>query len=164
MKKNDKQYIQNEIYMQLALHQAKLAFKHKEVPIGAIIVDASGMILSRAFNRVETSKCQTSHAEIISIQRACKKKGDWRLNGCTLYVTLEPCLMCLGLIQLSRLDKVVFGAESPLFGSGILNKHNDSNLVKKYAKNMEVEGGVCVEECTKLLQEFFCGQRKKKGE
>lgn len=148
--------------MQKALLQAKLAYKHEEVPIGAIIVDSDGQILSRAFNKVEKSGCQSAHAEVLAIKRACKKKGDWRLNGCTLYVTLEPCLMCLGLIQLSRLDMVVFGAKSPLFGAGILEKQNN-NLIKKYTKKLSIEGGVCVEECTQLLQIFFSNQRKKKG-
>ncbi|KKQ33154.1 MAG: CMP/dCMP deaminase zinc-binding protein [candidate division TM6 bacterium GW2011_GWF2_37_49] len=162
MKNNTKQKNKSIFYMKKALLQAKVAFKNNEVPIGAIIIDSDGHILSRAYNKIEKSGCQAAHAEMISIKRACEKKGDWRLNGCTLYVTLEPCLMCLGLIQLSRLDKVVFGAESPLFGTGILKGQADS-LAKTYAKNLKIEGGVCVDECAKLLQFFFSNQRKKKG-
>jgi len=93
MKKN------NEYFMSKALLQAKIALKKGEVPIGAVLVDSSGNILSRGHNLVETKGMQTAHAEMLAIERACKKQGDWRLDDCMLYVTLEPCLMCFGLIH-----------------------------------------------------------------
>lgn len=143
--------------MSKALMQARIALRHGEVPIGAIIVDSKGIILARAYNKIEQDQCQTAHAEALAIKKACKKSGDWRLNGCWIYVTLEPCLMCLGLIQLSRIDGIVFGAESPLFGSGL----GDMSKFPSYAKNLKIEGGVSAEESIALLQAFFKGLRKK---
>ena len=104
-------------FMNKALMQAKVALQRNEVPIGAVIVDKAGKIIARAFNQMESKKCQLAHAEAQAIARACKAIGDWRLIGCVIYVTLEPCLMCLGLIQLSRLEGVIYGAKSYLFGA-----------------------------------------------
>ncbi len=103
-------------YMKMALAQAKKAFAADEVPIGAIVVDSEGQVMGRGYNQVEKKHLQTAHAEVIAISRACKKVGDWRLNDCTLYVTLEPCTICMGLVGLSRVKRVVFGAQSTLFG------------------------------------------------
>lgn len=164
MKKQHTSVKPKEFYMKKALLQARSALKKDEVPIGAVVVGSDGKVLARAYNQVELQNCQSSHAEVLAIKRACKKIGDWRLNGCSLYVTLEPCLMCLGLIKLSRLDHVVFGAKSPIFGACFLDACSDKSFVKINAKNLKVEGGVCVEECANLLQEFFGNKRKKKGE
>lgn len=153
-----------EFYMEKALRQAVLAYNKNEVPVGAVIVDAHGNILSRAYNKVEGAKCQMAHAEVLAIKKACKKVGDWRLNGCSLYVTLEPCLMCLGLIQLSRIKKIVFGADSPLFGSIVSNQVDKKKAVNKRAKCIEIKRGICGTECARLLQSFFIKQRKLKGE
>jgi tRNA(adenine34) deaminase len=150
---NDKK----ELFMKKALLQAAVALKHNEVPIGAVIVDQEGVVLSRAYNRIESNGCQAAHAEVIAIQRACKKRGGWRLNGCWIYVTLEPCLMCLGLIQLSRLEGIVYGAQSHLFGSGI----KDLTKLPSYAKGLKIEGGIKEKESVALLQAFFKNARKK---
>lgn len=144
--------------MNKALLQARIALGYGEVPIGAVIVDAQGVIVARAYNKIETAGCQTAHAEALAINKACKKIGDWRLNGYWLYVTLEPCLMCLGLIQLSRLEGVIFGATSPLFGSGL----SVSTKQPSYAKNLKITGGINDEKSIMLLQAFFKQLRKKR--
>lgn len=149
-----------EHFMDKALLQAAVALRQGEVPIGAVIVDSAGVILSRAYNTIERSECQTAHAEVLAIQRACKKRADWRLNGCWIYVTLEPCLMCIGLIQLSRIDGVIFGAQSTLFGSGL----GDVARLPSYAQHLKIEGGIRAEESIKLLQAFFKTLRKKRKE
>lgn len=146
-----------EFFMKKALLQAAVALRHNEVPIGAVIVDKDSNILSRAHNKIEAAGCQAAHAEVIAIQRACKKRDGWRLNGCWIYVTLEPCLMCLGLIQLSRIEGIVFGAHSPLFGSGL----KDSTKLPSYAKELKIEGGIKEQESIALLQAFFKSARKK---
>ncbi len=150
----------HEFYMQAALAQARLAAKKNEVPIGAIIVDPDGKILARAYNKVEKMGCQTAHAEVLAIEKACKKIKDWRLNGCTIYVTLEPCMMCLGLIQLCRVEKLIFGATSPIFGTGILT--SSTNLVHNYQK-LKVEGRIKEQDCAKLLKCFFAKKRRKEA-
>ena len=156
---NDKSVLKNHaFYMQKALQQAKIAERHNEVPVGAIIVSPNGKIIARAYNKVETNSCQAGHAEILAIQKATKKIGDWRLNGCLIYVTLEPCLMCLGLIQLSRLEKVIFGATSPIFGTGSLT--SNTILVHNYLKKLDIEGGIKEKDCADLLKSFF---RKKRN-
>ena len=145
--------------MEKALHQATLALKHEEVPIGAIVIDADGNILSRAYNQTEKRQTQLGHAEIIAISKACKKKGSWRLNGCWICVTLEPCLMCFGLIQLSRFEGIIFGAQSTLFGAG-LDKLD--TMEKIYGKNIKIISGVKEKESLDLLKSFFNTARKKK--
>ncbi len=147
----------HEFFMNKALAQAKVAFRYGEVPVGAVIVDACGEIIARAYNKIELHGCQNAHAEMLAIQSATKKIDDWRLNGCRIYVTLEPCLMCMGLITLSRLDTVVFGAPSDLFGSGLSNR----DTLPSYAKNLNIVKGVKKEECIILLQTFFKKARKK---
>jgi tRNA(adenine34) deaminase len=148
----------DEFYMGKAIAQAKLAAKKNEIPVGAVIVAPDGNIIARAYNKVEVNNCQTGHAEILAIQKACKKIGDWRLNGCSIYVTLEPCLMCAGLISLSRLEKVVFGANSPIFGTGSLT--NNTNLVHNYLKKLNIQNGIREKDCANLLKSFF---RKKRN-
>ena len=141
--------------MNLAIEQAKKAFAANEVPIGAIVVDKNGKVIGRGYNKIETMKTQLAHAEVTAIKKAGKKIGDWRLNDCWLYVTLEPCTMCFGLIQLSRLKGVVFGAKSPLFGHGLSEtKIKDQNL-PELKKDLVIQGGVQKEKCIKLLQKFF---------
>jgi len=103
-------------FMSKALDQAQRGLHKKEVPIGAIIVDPEKNIIAKAHNLTEAKKCQLAHAEALVIQKACKKIGGWRLDGHILYVTLEPCLMCYGLIRLSRISRLVYAAPSALFG------------------------------------------------
>lgn len=141
--------------MKEALKQARKAEAKGEVPIGAVIVK-DGKIIARGFNNREKSKCAINHAEIIAIKKACKKLGDWRLESCEIYVTLEPCLMCLGAILNSRIKAVCFGAwdnksENKQF---IFSKNNSLN------HNLTYQGGIMEEECSKLLKDFFKNARK----
>ena len=147
----------DEYFMRKALAQAKLALRNNEVPIGAIIVNEDGEIVARAYNKIEKIGCQLGHAECLVIQKACKKIGDWRLNQHWLYVTLEPCSMCLGLIELSRLKGVIYGGPSALFGAITNEKERPS-----YAKSLVIKSGVLETECIELLQQFF-GKVRKKG-
>lgn len=147
-------------YMTLALKQAKKAYELGEVPIGAIITSPDGKVLGQGYNKTESSNCQSRHAEVIAIEKACKKIGDWRLTDCSIYMTLEPCLMCFALIGLSRIKKLVYGAKSPLFGYHIDNLCSNG-LYQKHIK--EIYSGVCSDVITVLLKQFFKDKRKKGG-
>jgi len=151
-KKND------SYYMGVALKQAKKALAIDEVPIGAVVVDNAGNIVAKAYNTVHKKKCQTEHAEVKAIKKACKLLGDWRLNGYVLYVTLEPCMMCMGLMRLCRLSKLVYGADSPIFGYR-LDKDADLNVYKK--DTIEIKKGVLERESVDILRCFFKNKRKK---
>lgn len=151
---------QDQRYMSKALAYAHTAYAADEVPIGAVVVDDTGAIIGRGYNRVEALKTQMAHAEMRAIAAATKKRNDWRLEGCWLYVTLEPCTMCMGLAQLSRLDGVVFGAPSPLFGYRLDNSA-DNWIYKKDA--VQVIEGVCAAQAAELLKKFFQKQRKRRG-
>jgi len=144
-------------FMQKALQQAKLALKKGEVPVGAVVIDSDGNILGRGYNKIETTGNQTAHAEMTAIQKACKKKGDWRLDNCWIYVTLEPCLMCFGLIKLCRLKGLVFGSKSDLFGFGF----QKVDLPKQYNQTLVIKSGLKENECTDILREFFKKIRKR---
>ena len=144
--------------MRRAIELAKEAASLGEVPIAAVIVK-NGEIISEAYNLRETKKLATAHAEIDAINAACKKLGGWRLFGCTLYVTLEPCAMCAGAIVNSRIDRVVYGASDIRFGAcGSLFNINSYPLNHAF----EITSGVCGDECRSLLSEFFGELRKKK--
>ena len=142
----------DEYYMREALKQAKKAIKLGEVPIGCVIV-YEDQIIGRGYNRRNTDKNTLSHAEITAINRASKKMGDWRLEGCTLYVTLEPCQMCAGAIIQSRITRVVMGAMNPKAGCG----GSILNILEMEAFNHQalVERGILQEECSAILQQFF---------
>lgn len=142
-------------YMQQALVLAQQANDLGEVPIGAVVVSATGEILGQGFNQTEAKKCQDRHAEINAIRAACSTIGDWRLEGCTIYVTLEPCVMCFGCIDLSRIERLVYGAESPLFG---YHQARESFIdISKHVKNIAF--GVCKDESEALLKRFFQEKR-----
>ncbi len=143
-------------FMSKALKQATLALKYNEVPIGAVVIDAEGLVIGRGYNKIETNQSQLAHAEVRAIAQACRKIESWRLIGCIIYVTLEPCLMCLGLIKLSRLKGVVYGAKSHLFGAFTC----DSENLSFYTKGLSIEGGVKEQESIDLLQAFFKQVRK----
>ena len=146
------------IFMNEAIKLAKKAAQLGEVPIGAVVV-RDGIIVGEAYNLRETEKLATAHAEISAIEAACKKLGGWRLFGCTLYVTLEPCPMCAGAIVNSRIDRVVYGAPDIRFGAcGSLFNINSYPLNHAF----EITSGVCEEECKQLLSDFFKNLRKKK--
>lgn len=147
-----KKLTEDEKYMKAALREAMKAYNLGEVPIGCVIV-CDGKIIGRGYNRRNTDKNTLAHAEITAINKASKKVGDWRLEGCTLYVTLEPCQMCSGAIVQSRMDRVVMGAMNPKAGCGgsILNLLQ----MDEFNHQVEAERGVLGEECTGLLQKFF---------
>jgi len=148
----------DELFMRRAIELAKEAASLGEVPIAAVIVK-NGEIISEAYNLRETKKLATAHAEIDAINAACKKLGGWRLFGCTLYVTLEPCPMCAGAIVNSRIERVVYGASDIRFGAcGSLFNINSYPLNHAF----EITSGVCGDECRSLLSEFFGELRKKK--
>jgi len=145
-------------FMKKALAQAKKAYATDEVPVGAIVVDAQGNIIGRGYNQVEKKDTQAAHAEMIAISKAGKKKGDWRLNGCWLFVTLEPCAMCMNCAILSRLEGIIYGADSPLFGYQL-----DKDLTFQVYKRdtIFIVAGVYAEQSAKLLKDFF---RLKRGD
>jgi tRNA(adenine34) deaminase len=147
-------------FMQEALVQAQCAYEIDEVPIGAVVVNPAGVIIGRGYNGVERDYTQRAHAESLAIEDAGKSLGDWRLNGCWLYVTLEPCSMCMGLIKLSRLAGVVYGAPSPLFGFHLDNQ-DDLWVYKRDA--VVVMDGVMADEAAGLLKKFFQNKREKNG-
>ena len=141
-----------EKYMKEAIRQAKKAYALGEVPIGCVIV-YEGKIIGRGYNRRNTDKNTLAHAEITAIKKASKKIGDWRLEGCSLYVTLEPCQMCAGAIVQARIDEVVMGSMNPKAGCGgsILNILE----MPEFNHQVKVTRGVLVEECSALLTDFF---------
>ena len=142
-------------FMEEALKLAQKANKKGEVPIGAVIV-RNGKIISKGFNKREKTQNAIMHAEIVAIEKACRKLGSWRLDDCEIYVTLEPCLMCLGAIINSRIKKLVFGASDnkSCTKEFLLSKNNSLN------HNLEIESGILEEDCAKLLKEFFKNARK----
>ena len=146
-------------FMKEALKQAKKAGKIGEVPIGCVIVQ-DGKIIARGYNRRNTDKTTLAHAELLAIKKASKAVGDWRLEDCTLYVTLEPCQMCAGAIVQARMKRVVAGAMNPKAGcaGSILNLLQ----VERFNHQVEFEHGVLGEECSAILQSFFKELRKKK--
>ena len=149
----------NEKFMKEAIRQARKAEKLEEVPIGCVIVQ-EGKIIARGYNRRNTDKNTLAHAELIAIRKASKKLGDWRLEGCTMYVTLEPCQMCAGAIVQSRLDRVVIGSMNPKAGcaGSVLNLLQ----IDAFNHQVELETGVLGEECSDMLSSFFRRLREKK--
>ena len=150
------QEVSHEYFMREALKEAQRAFEMDEVPIGAVVVK-DGRVIARAHNMREITQDATAHAEILAIRQACEAVGLWRLIGCSLYVTLEPCPMCAGAIILARLDRVVFGAWDPKAGAA--GSVVDLFGVERFNHHPEVVPGVLAEECSSLLKEFF---RKKR--
>jgi tRNA(adenine34) deaminase len=146
-------------WMGVALREAKKAAEMGEVPIGAVIVRDEA-VLARGYNLREGKHDPTAHAEMIAIRKASRKTGGWRLTGATLYVTLEPCVMCMGAILLARFDRVVFGCRDPKGGAAgsLYDLSDDARLNHRVA----VTSGVREEECSGILSEFFADLRKKK--
>ena len=135
----------DQYYMQVAFKEAYKALKHNEVPVGAVIVK-NGKIIAKAYNKREKTNDVTKHAEIIAISKACKKIKNWRLEGCTIYVTMEPCMMCCGAIEQSRISKIVYGAKNDNFGN------LDKISIKNISQELEVE-------CKKIVCDFFKNKR-----
>ncbi len=150
--KDMKKLTEEEKYMKAAIAQAKKAEALLEVPIGCVIV-SGGKIIARGYNRRNTDRNTLSHAELNAIKKAGKVLGDWRLEGCTMYVTLEPCPMCAGALLQSRIDKVVIGAMNPKAGcaGSVLNLLQADGFNHK----VEIQEGVLGEECSRMLSDFF---------
>jgi len=149
----------DEYWMQKALVLAKKAATQDEVPVGSILV-VNNRIISKSFNKKEQWATPIGHAELLCIHRASQKLGRWRLSDATLYVTLEPCVMCSGVLIQSRIGRLVFGALDPKGGGieSLFKLAEDSRLNHRF----EVKGGVLAEECGKILSDFFKNQRSKK--
>ena len=150
-------YNQDEVFMAEAIKLALEAAERDEVPVGAVAV-RDGKIIAIGSNTREKSKCATHHAEILAIEAACRALGGWRLPGVTLYVTMEPCVMCAGAIINSRIERVVYGAKDHRFGAfGSALDINSAGLNHR----PEVVGGVLGEECAAILTGYFKNKRKK---
>lgn len=148
----------NVLFMKAAIKEAMKAELKDEVPIGAVIVK-NGKIIARAHNTRETKQISTHHAEINCIEKACRKLKTWRLEDCTLYVTLEPCPMCAGAIYQARIERVVFGAFDPKGGS--YGSCFDLNEVKGLNHYPKIQGTILEKECADLLKLFFKRKREK---
>lgn len=148
-----------ERYMKAAIKQAKKAENIDEVPIGCVIV-YHGKIIARGYNRRNIDKNTLSHAELNAIKKASKRLGDWRLDDCEMYVTLEPCQMCAGAIVQSRIKKVYIGSMNPKAGSAgsVINLLQ----VKEFNHQVGIESGILQEECSEMLSDFFKNLRKRK--
>ena len=149
----------DEKYMKAAIKEAKKAYALAEVPIGCVIVQ-NEKIIARGYNRRNTEGNTLAHAELTAIKKASKKTGDWRLEDCTMYVTLEPCQMCAGAIVQSRMKKVVIASMNPKAGCA----GSVINLLQmaEFNHQVELEKGVLQEECSELLSQFFKELRNKK--
>lgn len=157
MKKNSEMN-SNERFMKLAVEQAKIAEENGDVPIGAIIV-YKNQIIGKAYNQRQQLADPTAHAEIIALTQAAAFLESWRLNGCTMYVTLEPCPMCAGALVLARIDRLVYGCDDPKTGAikSLYNIVQDDRLNHK----IEVASGVLAEDCSRQLQNFFQKRRSE---
>ena len=144
--------------MEQALKQAHKAYAKNEVPIGAVILNKDGKIIARAYNQVEKKETQLAHAELQVLDKTTKKMKRWRLSDCTLYVTLQPCMMCMGAIILSRVSRIVYAAQSPLFGCD-LDKQAWCGIYKDSLPIIEFQER---QEAIKLLKKFFIKQRSTK--
>lgn len=149
----------DEFWMKLALQLAQTAAENDEVPVGAVLIDSQGHKISQGSNLRESLHTTLGHAEILALHRASKQKKSWRLPETTLYVTLEPCLMCAGALLQSRVKRVVFGAYDPK--GGAFGTLYDVSQDKRLNHQIEVVGGVLENECAELLKSFFKAKRKK---
>ena len=145
-------------YMALALKEADKAFEEGDVPIGCVIVNEKGKVIAKAYNRRNRDGSTTSHAEILAIQQACKKEGDWRLEECDMYVTLEPCPMCAGAILQARMHKVFIGTMNSKAGcaGSVINLMQ----LPGFNHSVEIERGILGDECSSIISEFFEELRK----
>ncbi len=151
----------NDRFMKIAIEQAKIAEENGDVPIGAVIVHNS-QIIAKAYNQREQLQDPTAHAEIIALTQAAAALENWHLNGCTMYVTLEPCPMCAGALVLARIDRLVYGCDDPKTGAvkSLYNIVQDGRLNHQ----LEVTSGVLAGECSQILQEFFEKRRTENSE
>ncbi|MDQ5890868.1 MAG: tRNA(adenine34) deaminase [Candidatus Dependentiae bacterium] len=145
-------------HMAQARRLAMRSLRNNEVPVGAVIIAADGTIIGTGYNRIEKKQSQLEHAEMQAIRKAVKVIGGWRLDQCTLYVTLEPCMMCLGALLLSRVKTIIYGAPSHLFGISILNPQ----LPPVYRAHTIIHQGLQQDECSDMLKNFFVRIRSNK--
>ena len=148
--------MKEEKFMKEALKEAMKALKKDEVPVGCVIVK-DNKIVGRGYDKRESTNDPSAHSEIIAIRKAAKKLGDWRLENCDLYVTLEPCAMCLGASILARIRRIIYGAENPKFGaiSSVVNLLN-----YKWNHKIKIVSGILKDECSEILKEYFRNKRK----
>ena len=146
----------HKLWMDRALAEAKLALPHDDVPVGAVVV-REGRVLAQAHNRREADADPTAHAELLAVRQAAARLGGWRLEGCTLYVTLEPCTMCAGALVLARLPALVYAAADPK--AGAVGSLYDLVREPRLNHQVEVSSGVMAEECGALLRSFFRSNR-----
>jgi tRNA(adenine34) deaminase len=146
----------DEVFMQLALEQAQLAWQHGEVPVGAVVV-CDGEVIASGFNQPIGQHDPTAHAEIVALRAAAEKRGNYRLPGCTLYVTLEPCVMCSGAMMHARLARVVYAAPDPK--TGACGSVLDLFAHEKLNHHAEVAGGVLADQASTMLKAFFAERR-----
>lgn len=153
--------MEREEYMEKALELAREAAAAGEVPVGAVIADRDGNIIGRGRNRREERRSAIHHAEMEAIEEACARLGDWRLSGCTLYVTLEPCPMCAGAVLNARVPRLVYGAKEPVTGScgSVINLFEE-----RYGFKPAIYGGVLADESAGVLKDFFSDIREKDAE
>lgn len=149
-----------EFYMKQALKEAQKASDKGEAPIGAVVVK-NGKIVARAHNLREKNNDPTAHAEILAIKKAAKKLGGWRLTGCDLYVTLEPCAMCAGAMIQSRIARVVYGTDDPKAGAA--GSVVDIFSQTEFNHKVDVESGIMKQECSEILKHFFRSIRERKS-
>jgi tRNA(adenine34) deaminase len=145
--------------MRVALQEASQALETVDVPVGAVVLDPAGTIIGRGRNAREALGDPTAHAEILALREAASVRGEWRLDGCTLLVTLEPCTMCAGAAVLARVARLVYGAVDPK--AGAVGSLWDVVRDRRLNHRPEVVGGVLADECGELLREFFSGHRAK---
>ncbi|HZD72888.1 MAG TPA: tRNA adenosine(34) deaminase TadA [Actinomycetota bacterium] len=149
----------DEARMRLALEEARAALGHQDVPVGCVVLDEDGIVLGRGRNRREESADPTAHAELVAMRAAAAKLGRWRLDGCTVVVTLEPCAMCAGALAQARVARLVYGADDPKAGAiaTLWDLVRDPRLPHR----VEVHRGVLADECAELLRAFF---RQRRGQ
>jgi tRNA(adenine34) deaminase len=147
----------DKIFIRQVLDLGAQAAKQGDVPIGALVVDPYGQVLGTGYNQVEYLQTQTAHAEMIALAAASQQRGDWRLDGCTLYVTLQPCYMCWPALALSRIHRLVYATASPVFG---FDPDQVDPLPSVYRQFVQyVQEGPCTEQARKQLEDFFSGCR-----
>jgi len=151
----------DERFMRVAIDAAQIAEENGDVPIGAVIV-YKDQIIGKAYNQREQLKDPTAHAEIIALTQAAAALQTWRLNGCTMYVTLEPCPMCAGALVLARMDRLVFGCDDPK--TGACGSLYDIVRDERLNHRLKVTSGVLMDECSQLLQDFFQKKRSDKAD
>lgn len=155
----EKPTLNHMLYMKAAFREAEKALNNEEVPIGAVIVH-NGQIIGKGYNQIELLQDATAHAEILAIGAASEARETWRLNDCTLYVTLEPCMMCLGAILQSRIDRIVYAASDNRFGAIESSTYRETAELA-YRRWPDIVGGVMQEESRTMIQHFFKQIRQK---